>query len=62
MEVENRRFRNAAIRKRNEEIHQLVAYVKKRDKRVIAERQRIQRDTEQKQIRNIDLAAQARQR
>lgn len=42
METENDRIRNAARKKRNEEIRELVAYVKKRDKRVAMERERVQ--------------------
>ncbi|CAH8543180.1 unnamed protein product [Schistosoma turkestanicum] len=62
MEAENNRLRLAAIRKRNEEIRQLVAYVKKRDKRVIAENERIQHAIKEAQARTQLLAAKARQR
>ncbi|CAH8864675.1 unnamed protein product [Trichobilharzia szidati] len=62
MEAENSRLRMAAIRKRNEEIHQLVAYVKKRDKRVLAEKERIQRATEAAKARTQSMAVKARQR
>ncbi|CAH8612182.1 unnamed protein product [Schistosoma curassoni] len=62
MEAENNRMRMSAIRKRNEEIRQLVAYVKKRDKRVIAENERIQRIAKESQNRTKLLAEKARQR
>ncbi|CAH8586117.1 unnamed protein product [Heterobilharzia americana] len=62
MEAENSRLRMAAIRKRNEEVHQLVAYVKKRDKRVIAEKERIQRAAEEAQARTQSLSVKARER
>ncbi|CAH8612801.1 unnamed protein product [Schistosoma margrebowiei] len=62
MEAENNRMRISAIRKRNEEIRQLVAYVKKRDKRVIAENERIQRIAKESQNRTKLLAEKARQR
>lgn len=62
MEAENNRMRMSAIRKRNEEIRQLVAYVKKRDKRVIAENERIQRIAKESQVRTKLLAEKARQR
>ncbi|CAH8594212.1 unnamed protein product [Schistosoma intercalatum] len=62
METENNRMRMSAIRKRNEEIRQLVAYVKKRDKRVIAENERIQRIAKESQNRTKLLAEKARQR
>lgn len=62
MEAENNRMRMSAVRKRNEEIRQLVAYVKKRDKRVIAENERIQRIAKESQNRTKLLAEKARQR
>ncbi|OON14698.1 DnaJ domain protein [Opisthorchis viverrini] len=62
MDCENRRLRNAAKKKRNEEIRQLVAFVKRRDKRVAAERERIQLAGEEAQARTKHLAKQARQR
>lgn len=62
MEQENRRLRNAARRKRNEEVRQLVAFVKKRDRRVAAERVRIQQLNEESQIRTQKMAKEARQR
>ncbi|CAH8627629.1 unnamed protein product [Schistosoma rodhaini] len=62
MEAENNRMRMSAIRKRNEEIRQLVAYVKKRDRRVIAENERIQRIAKESQVRTKLLAEKARQR
>ncbi|THD21044.1 DnaJ subfamily A member 5 [Fasciola hepatica] len=62
MEQENRRLRNAARRKRNEEVRQLVAFVKKRDKRVAAERQRVQQLNQEAEARTQQMARQARQR
>ncbi|KAF5396421.1 DnaJ subfamily A member 5, partial [Paragonimus heterotremus] len=62
MEAENRRIRNAARKKRNEEIRELVAFVKKRDKRVAAERERLQLANQEVQARNQQLAKQARLR
>uniref|UniRef100_A0A183AVH9 BZIP domain-containing protein n=1 Tax=Echinostoma caproni TaxID=27848 RepID=A0A183AVH9_9TREM len=62
MEQENKRLRNAARRKRNEEVRQLVAFVKKRDKRVAAERERIQQVAQEAQARTQKLAREARQR
>ncbi|KAF6773601.1 hypothetical protein AHF37_06957 [Paragonimus kellicotti] len=62
MEAENRRIRNAARKKRNEEIRELVAFVKKRDKRVAAERERLQLANQEVQARNQQMAKQARLR
>ncbi|KAH8873517.1 DnaJ likeubfamily C member 21 [Schistosoma japonicum] len=62
MDAENNRIRMTAIRKRNEEVRQLVSYVRKRDKRVIAEKGRIQRAAEEAQTRTQSLAEKARQR
>ncbi|KAF7257424.1 hypothetical protein EG68_05368, partial [Paragonimus skrjabini miyazakii] len=62
MEAENRRIRNAARKKRNEEIRELVAFVKKRDKRVAAERERLQLANQEVQARSQQMAKQARLR
>ncbi|CAL8082670.1 unnamed protein product [Calicophoron daubneyi] len=62
MESENRKLRNAARRKRTEEIRQLVAFVRKRDKRVAAERERINAANREAQLRSQNLAKQARER
>ncbi|KAA3672704.1 DnaJ subfamily A member 5 [Paragonimus westermani] len=62
MEAENRRIRNAARKKRNEEIRELVAFVKKRDKRVAAERERLQLANQEVHARSQQMAKQARLR
>lgn len=62
MEQENRRLRNAARRKRNEEVRQLVAFVKRRDKRVAAERARVEQLNQESQVRTQQMAKEARQR
>ncbi|GAB1606298.1 dnaJ homolog subfamily C member 21-like [Argonauta hians] len=43
MEAENKKLRDAAKKERNEEIRQLVAFVKKRDKRVKAHKEELER-------------------
>ncbi|XP_041358762.1 dnaJ homolog subfamily C member 21-like [Gigantopelta aegis] len=42
MEAENKKLRDAAKRERNEQIRELVAFVRKRDKRVQAQRKRLE--------------------
>lgn len=62
METENARLRNAARRKRTEEIRELVAYVKKRDKRVAMERKRVQLTNQEAQARVHNATKVAKQR
>ncbi|XP_067679805.1 dnaJ homolog subfamily C member 21-like [Haliotis asinina] len=47
MEAENKKQRDAAKKERNEEIRALVAYVRKRDKRVQAHRKRLEERAEE---------------
>lgn len=43
IEAENKKFRDAAKKERNEEVRQLVAFVKKRDKRVKAYKEQVEK-------------------
>lgn len=61
-EAENRRLRDAAKKERNEQIRALVAYVRRRDKRVAAERARVEAAAKEAHERNRVQATKIRQR
>uniref|UniRef100_A0A1I8H8V6 DnaJ homolog subfamily C member 21 n=2 Tax=Macrostomum lignano TaxID=282301 RepID=A0A1I8H8V6_9PLAT len=60
MEKENRAARDAARRERNEEIRTLVAFVKKRDPRVRAERRRLEARAREVEAKAKAMASAAR--
>uniref|UniRef100_A0A1X7SFS3 Zuotin-like zuotin homology domain-containing protein n=1 Tax=Amphimedon queenslandica TaxID=400682 RepID=A0A1X7SFS3_AMPQE len=63
MEKDNKKIRDAAKKKRNETVRQLVAYVRKRDKRVIEYRKTLaKREIERKKKINEQKAAEAKKR
>ncbi|XP_019861918.1 PREDICTED: dnaJ homolog subfamily C member 21-like [Amphimedon queenslandica] len=63
MEKDNKKIRDAAKKKRNETVRQLVAYVRKRDKRVIEYRKTLaEREIERKKKINEQKAAEAKKR
>ncbi|KAL5966304.1 hypothetical protein TSMEX_005965 [Taenia solium] len=61
-ETGNRKAREAAKKERNEEVRQLVAYVRRRDKRLEAQRERLAAAAKHAHARNQEQASKARQR
>ncbi|KAL5106878.1 hypothetical protein TcWFU_005687 [Taenia crassiceps] len=61
-ETENRKAREAAKKERNEEVRQLVAYVRRRDKRLEVQRERLAAAAKHAHARNQEQANKARQR
>ncbi|VDM17492.1 unnamed protein product [Hydatigera taeniaeformis] len=61
-EAENRKAREAARKERSEEVRQLVAYVRRRDKRLEAQRERLAEAAKHAHARNQEQASKARQR
>jgi DnaJ family protein A protein 5 len=58
---ENRKVRKVAKRKRSDEIIELVAFVKKKDPRVIAARNKAQNDKHEKELRKKEEATKKKQ-
>nr|CDS21397.1 dnaJ subfamily C 1 [Echinococcus granulosus] len=61
-ETENRKAREAAKKERNEEVRQLVAYVRRRDKRLEAQRERLAAAAKHAHVRNQEQANKTRQK